>query len=153
MFRLIIVFISILSSYLNYKVFYSYVIQTKVITDFNNQNYQKENFILLQNLDINFPNLSGTAFPMYALLANYYLKFNEPDEVIKITDENNNVNPFLRVNESIKAETYFRLGIRDSSYHYAKIAYENLPLNARHFQQYMAELTWKKNLDKINEVF
>lgn len=151
--RLLIVITSIFLSYLNYKIYNSYVIQSKVIADFNAQSYQSENFILLQNLDLDFPNLSGTAFPMYALLANYYLKNNDLNKVIKITNENSNVNPFLRVNESLKAETYFKLGIRDSSYHYAKIAYENLPLNARHFQQYLTELTWRKDLDEINKVF
>ena len=153
MYRFLFVLISIYVSYLNFKIYDSYKIQALVTEDFNNRKYDKENFVYLQNTDIEFPNLSATAFPMYALLANYHLMFGENDEAIKLLDKNKNVNPFLRVKESIKAETYYRLGIRDSSYKYAKIAYEGLPKNARHFQQYLAELTWRKDIDEINRVF
>lgn len=151
--KLLIVLISVFMTYLNYKVYKSYVVQTKVVVDFNTQKFSKENFIILKNTDINFPNLSGTAFPMYALLANYYLKYGEVDNVLKTVNSFENINPYLRVKESIKAEVFYKLGLRDSSYHYAKIAYENLPLNARHFQQYLTELTWRKDLDEINNVF
>jgi hypothetical protein len=153
MYRFLIVLISIFLAYLNFKIYNSYVLQAKITGDFNSRNYKEENYIKLQNTDINLPNLSGTGFPMYALLANYHLMFGDSDKTLKTLDNYNNVNPYLRVKESIKTEMYYRLGIRDSSYRYAKIAYENLPLNSRHFQQYMAELTWRKDLNEINKVF
>ena len=151
--RFIIILFSIFLTYLNYKIYNSNVVQTKITADFNSRNYKQENFKILQNTDIEFPNLSATAFPMYALLANYYLMYGDIDQSLKILDRFSNINPYLRVNESLKAEAYFRLGVRDSSYHYAKIAHENLPLNARHFQQYLAELTWRKDIEEINKVF
>lgn len=153
MYRILIVLISIYVSYLNFKIYDSYKLQTKVTQDFNNRNYQKENFIVLQNADIEFPNLTATAFPVYVLLANYHLIYGEIDKSINLLDKYQDVNPFLRAKESTKAEIYFRLGVRDSSYKYAKIAFENLPQNARHFQQYLTELTWRKDIDEINKVF
>ena len=71
MFRIIIVSLSIGFAYLNFIVYKSYVLQTSVVVDFNTRDYKKENFVRLENSNISFPSLSGTAFPMYALLANY----------------------------------------------------------------------------------
>lgn len=127
--------------------------QTEIIFDFNKQEFKSENFQKLKNSNIYFPNLSATAFPLYALLAKYQIMFQDYDEALKTLYENNNVNPYMRIKESLLAEAYFNLGMRDSSYHYSKIAYENLPLNARHYQQYISELTYRKDLDEINKVF
>lgn len=153
MFRIILVFLSIGIAYLNFIVYKSYVLQTSVVVDFNTRDYKKENFVRLENSNINFPSLSGTAFPMYALLANYKIMFGDYDGALKLLNENKPINPYLRVRESLKAEVYFRLGIRDSSYYYSKIAHEELPKNARHFQQYITELAWRKDKDEMNRVF
>ena len=59
----------------------------------------------------------------------------------------------MRVKESLKAEIYHSLGIRDSSYYFSKLAYEGLPQNAKHYQQYIKELVYRKDYDKINEIF
>ena len=153
MFRILIISLSIGICYLNFITYKSYVLQTGIVQDFNTLDYKKENFIKLETSKVNFPSLSGTAFPMYALLANYKLMFGDIDGALEILNNHKEVNPYLRVRESIKADAYFRLGIRDSSYYYSKIAHENLPLNVRHYQQYMTELTWRKDLDEINKVF
>ena len=153
MIRILIISLSIGICYLNFIVYKSYVLQTGVVEDFNALDYKKENFVKLENLKTSFPSLSGTAFPIYALLANYKIMFGDVNGALEILNNYKVVNPYLRVRESLKAEAYFRLGIRDSSYHYSKIAYENLPLNARHYQQYMTELTWRKDLDEINKIF
>lgn len=153
MLRIIAILFSLSLAYLNFIIYKSYVVQAKVTADFNQRKYEKENFILLQNIGVEFPNLSGTGFPMYGLLANYQLMFGDLYGALKTLDKFENVNPYLRIKESIKTETYLKLGIRDSSYHYSKIAFDNLPKNARHFQQYFTELTWRKDLNEINEVF
>jgi len=153
MFRIFIVLFSVLICYLNFMIFQSYKVQTGVTSDFNYQEYKEENFVKLKNTNINFPNLSGTGFPMYALLANYNIRYGDLNNALEILNTSTPSNPYLMVRESLKAEVFFRLGIRDSSYYYSKIAYNNLPKNARHFQQYITELTWRKDLEEINNVF
>lgn len=153
MIRFFVIIFSIATCYFNYKVYRSYSTQANVIFDFNKQEFNSENFIKLKNLDISFPNLSATAFPLYALLAKYQIMFQDYNGAINTLHSNGNVNPYMRIKESLLSEAYYNLGIRDSSYFYSKIAYENLPLNARHFQQYITELTHKKDLNKINEIF
>ena len=153
MLRILIISISLGICYLNFIIFNSYILQTEVVKDYNNSDYKKENFIKLENSKVSFPSLSGTAFPMYAILANYKIMYGDYNGALEILNSHKDVNPYLRVRESLKAEAYFRLGVRDSSYHYSKIAHQNLPLNARHYQQYLTELTWRKDLDEINKVF
>ena len=153
MLRIITISLSIGICYLNFLIYKSYVIQTEVVTDFNQKEYKNENYIKLQNFKISFPNLTATAFPMYALLAGYKIMFQDYNGALEILNNNKDVNPYLRIRESLKAEVFFKLGMRDSSYYYSKIAYDNLPMNSRHYQQYLTELTWRKDLDEINEVF
>lgn len=152
-FRILLITFSIIFSYYNYVIFENYRIQTGITFDFNRQEFKSDNYQKLKISDREIPNLTGTAFPLYALLAKYQIMFKDYDEALSILHENNNVNPYLRIKESLLAEAYNILGIRDSSYYYSKIAYENLPLNSRHFQQYITELTYKKDLAKINETF
>ena len=144
---------SLVFSYANFKIYNSYKMQTEIIFDFNKQEFKSDNYKKLMNSDIDFPNLSATAFPLYVLLAKYQIMFQDYNGAINTLNQNNNVNPYMRVKESLLAETYLNLGIRDSSYFYSKIAFENLPQNARHYQQYLKELTFREDLDKINEVF
>jgi TolA-binding protein len=153
MLRFIIILFSAVICYLNFIVFKSYVIQTNVVEDFNTLNFKEENYRKLENTEINFPNISATGFPMYALLANYKIMFQDFNGALEILNNNKDINPYLRVRESLKAEVFFRLGVRDSSYYYSKIAFDSLPRNSRHFRQYVTELTWRKDLDEINKIF
>jgi len=152
-FRILLITFSIIFSYYNYVIFDSYKMQTGITFDFNRQEFKSDNYQKLKNSNIDFPNISATAFPLYAFLAKYQIMFKDYDGALNTLYENNNVNPYMRIKESLLAEAYLNLGIRDSSFHYSKIAYENLPSNSRHFQQYIMELVFRKDLNKINEVF
>ena len=46
--------------------------------------------------------------------------FQDYNGAINTLNQNNNVNPYMRVKESLLAETYLNLGVRDSSYFYLK---------------------------------
>lgn len=153
MIRFLILIVLIISSYANYKVFQSFIVQTKVIGDYNSGNLREENLIRLNNLDINYPNISATAFPLKEIKAMYELRFGDYSSALDMLNNGIKGNPYMRVNESLKAEAFYNLGMRDSSYFYSKIAYENLPGNARHYQQYLTELVFKKDLDEIMKVF
>lgn len=153
MIRFLILVISTLTIYANYKVFVSFKVQLPMTQDFNTNNFRQDNYLKLQNLDRNFPNLSATGFPMNEMLAKYHLRNGKYYEALNLMKSTKNSSPFMRVRESLLAEAYSNLGIRDSSYYYSKEAYENLPGNSRHFQQYIAELTFRKDLNEIKKIF
>lgn len=152
-FRIILIALSIVFSYSNYIIFESYRMQTGIVFDFNKQEFQNENYQILKNSNRDFPNLTATGFPLNALFAKYQLMFEDFNGALNTLFEKDNANPYMRIKESLLSEIYFNLGIRDSSYYYSKIAYENLPLNVRHYQQFITELTYRKDLDEINKTF
>ena len=149
----LIIIVTFCSVYLNYKVYNNYVVQTEITNDFNSGEYGQENFIKIKNLDLSYPNIGASAIPLYAFLAKYQITYKEYYKAIETLNNENNVNPYLMVIESLKSEVYSNLGIRDSAYYYSKIAYENLPKNARHFEQYIKELVQKNDLNSIKKVF
>ena len=127
--------------------------QVTVISDFNTQQYSYENLVKLENTDLNYPNLSATAFPLYAFLATYYIAFEEYDKALKLLDKKQYVNPYLRIRESLMASAYNELGMIDSSYYYSKIAYHELPGNAKHFEQYIKGIVQKKDIQALKKTF
>lgn len=143
----------LISVYYNYKVNQSYKLQTRVVTEFNAGDYKEETYKELLQLDINYPNLSATGFPMYALAAKYKIIFNEYDSALKMLQNSEISNPYLKVRESLKAEAYRYLGVNDSAFYFSKIAFENLPMNVRHFQQYTKELVLLKDYEEIKKIF
>jgi len=153
MLRILIISISLFFCYLNFKVYQSYKVQVEPIFEFNKNEYKSNTYYSLQNFDIDFPNLSATSFPMYSLLARYQISFGDYNKALDLLNESSNVNPYLKVKESLKAEIYHLLGVRDSSFYYSKLAFEGLPQNAKHFQQYIKELVYRKDYDEINKIF
>tara|TARA_B110000238_G_scaffold192747_1_gene228390 strand:+ start:82 stop:1071 length:990 start_codon:yes stop_codon:yes gene_type:complete len=145
--------VCLISIYYNYKVNQSYKLQTKVVTEFNAREYSKETYLKFLQLDISYPNLSATGFPMYALAVKYKIEFNEYDSALKMLQNSEITNPYLRVRESLKAEVYRNLGVNDSAFYFSKKAFENLPMNARHFEQYIKELVLLKNYEEIKKIF
>lgn len=152
-FKAIFLIIFPLIIYSNYIIWNSYVIQTSAITDFNTRKYNSDTYQKLAVLNINFPNLSATAFPMYGLLAMYHIAFEQYSDALETLNNSKDSNPFLRIKESLKADVYHTLGVRDSALYFSKIAYENLPKNTRHYQQYLTELVRLKEIDTIKKIF
>ena len=150
---LFILLVGLYAVYVNYKVYNSYVVQTGVTQNFNTKKFDKENYFKLQNIDITFPNLSVTSFPMSAFLAYFHFVNNQPIKALKLMDSIPSANPYLYAYESMKAEIFNSLGTRDSALYYAKLAHEGLPLNVRHFQQYIQELAYIEDSKTITEVF
>ena len=148
-----LIIISSISVYLNYKAWDSYKMQVGATNDFNTQNYLYKNLVKMENSDLNYPNLSATSFPLYAFLARYYIAFEQYDKALKLLDEEQQVNPHLGIREALKASIYFKLGIKDSSSYYSKIAYQKLPGNAKHYELYMKNLVIKKDIEAIKKIF
>ena len=129
------------------------MIQASVTNEFNTKLYTNEIFLKLKNLDLDFPNLSATTFPQYGFLAQYNIVFRDYKKALEILNKKQKVNPYLYLDQSLKATIYKKLNIRDSAFYYAKIAYENLPGNSLHYEQYMIELVNKRDLKKIKDIF
>ena len=146
-------FASLISIYSNYKVWVSSRFQSGVIPDFNSQSFSSDNYMKFETIDLDYPNLGATALPMKGFYAKYHITFNNYYKALEILRSEENSNRYFKFIESLKAEAYFNLGIRDSAYYYSKEAYENLPQNPLHYQQYIRELTHRKDLKTIKKVF
>jgi len=149
---LFFIFISFFSIISNYYVQQSNIFQTGLITDFNTNSFGNENYMILKAQSNFYPNIGVTSMPIYAQFAKYHIIYQNYDEALKLLNRKNNVNPYLGFIESLKSDLYNRTGVRDSAYHYSKIAYEKIQ-NALHFQNYVRELALKKDLNKIKKVF
>ena len=150
---LILIFISISSSISNYFVWESNVLQTGLITDFNSGSFAAENYMKLKAKQFFYPNIGITALPIYAMLAKYHIANEKYTEALELLNEKNDKNPYIGIVESLKANIYSTLNVRDSAYYYSKKAFEKLPVNALHFEQYIRELVIKKDLKTIKKVF
>ena len=153
-FILLLFLLGLISLISNYKIYKSHVLQYSVLNDFNSQTYKSENFVKLENSDISYPNIGVTVIPSHMMLAKYYIIFKDYYKALDILKkyDDKKSNPYLSFEESLKSEIFLKLGIRDSVFNYAKIAYENLPGNALYFQNYLRELTHKKDIDEIKKI-
>lgn len=150
----ILILLSILSILSNYKIYKSHILQVDILREFNSQKYTNLTYRKLMNHDLSYPNIGVTGIPTYMSLAKYHIMFNENYKAIFLLNSKDGKasNPYLKFEESLKAEVYLKLDVRDSSYYYSRLAYENLPGNPLFFQQYIRELVNRKEIDTIKKI-
>lgn len=132
------IFLSLMLLYLSYKDYQSARVQYLVINELNSggKSLKRSNYQLLTNLDKSFPNISVTALPMYSIQAAYDLAFGNVQSALINAIKARKANPYLGFNESILADIYKKMGLKDSAHFYAKKSYKKLPGNGKHFLQY-----------------
>lgn len=145
------IFFSTILLHLSYKDYHSAKIQNFVINELNSggKTLKKSNYELLKNLDKSFPNLSATALPMYSVQALYDDAFGDTQSALINANKARGVNPYLMFNESVLAQIYKKIGLKDSAHFYSKTAYRNLPGNGKHFLQYANTLIEQNNFQEL----
>jgi len=108
--------------------------------DLNNSTRSESVLGYFPNLNSDLPNLTFTTIPIKAMISRYYRFQQDYTTALKYLDESMNDNPFIKFNESEKAEIYDILKVTDSFKFYAKEAFFGLPKNQRHFLQYSKAL-------------
>ena len=120
--------------------------QGSLLYEFNNAKYNMT-FAQLDEISNDFPNLTETAMPIKTMKARYFYQNGLKDEAYALIRDGMKDNPYIRFNENLLSQFYFNDKQYDSSFHYAKIAFDNIPNNMPHFNLYLQNLVVKR--DKV----
>ena len=126
--------------------------QGRLLYEFNNAQY---NLTLseLEDISDTFPNMTETAMPIKSMKARYYYLNNRKEEAYAYAYAGRKDNPNIYFSENLLAQFYLSEQKLDSAYHYAKLAFDNLPKNKPHFDLYMRTLAAKRDIMTINSTF
>ncbi len=126
--------------------------QGRLLYEFNNAKYTYTRAELDQ-ISHNFPNLTETAMPIKAMKARYYWLAGNKEEALKMAHLGSLDNPKIHFADNLKATFFLEENKIDSSYYYAKKAFDGLPNNMPHYDIYMRNLAYKRDAPAINEAF
>ena len=132
----------------NYYIFKSFKAQKLLIQDQKLSLSVKEVDSLLGF----FPSFSSQAMPLDIYRAKYYLKENNLAEALNKVINAKNVNPHTFISELTIGRVYDNIGIMDSAYKYAKIAYYGWPKHVEHFKFYNELLAKKGDTSEILKI-
>ena len=126
--------------------------QGRLLYEFNNANYTytREE---LDKISHDFPNLTETAMPIKAMKARYYWLAGNKEEAYKMASLGSADNPKIHFGDNLKSLFFLEENKIDSSYYYAKKAFDGLPNNMPHYDMYMRTLAFKRDAAAINEAF
>jgi tetratricopeptide (TPR) repeat protein len=122
--------------------------QGALLYEFNTGSYNMT-LSQLDEISNDFPNLTETAMPIKTMKARYFYNNGLKDQAYDLIRGGMKDNPYIRFNENLLAQFYFNDKQYDSSYHYAKIAFDNIPNNMPHFNLYMQNLAVKRDRDAM----
>ena len=83
----------------------------------------------------------------------FEIAFNEFDSILKYIDKGIEANPYIGYNEVVKSIYYLNKGEIDSSYKYAKKAYDILPNQFNHYDHYLNLIEVKKDTNSLNKIY
>ena len=126
--------------------------QGRLLYEFNNASYTYTRAELDQ-ISHDFPNLTETAMPIKAMKARYYWLAGNKVEAHKMVELGALDNPKIHFADNLKAQFFIEENKIDSSYYYAKKAFDGLPNNMPHYDIYMRNLAYKRDAPAINEAF
>ena len=126
--------------------------QGRLLYEFNNANYTYSRDELDQ-ISHDFPNLTETAMPIKAMKARYYWLSGNKEEAYKMASLGSADNPKIHFADNLKSLFFLEENKIDSSYYYAKKAFDGLPNNMPHYDMYMRTLAYKRDAAAINEAF
>jgi O-antigen ligase/tetratricopeptide (TPR) repeat protein len=122
--------------------------QGALLYEFNNGSYNMT-LAQLDEISNEFPNLTETAMPIKSMKARYFYNNGLKEQAYDLIRGGLKDNPYIRFNENLLSQFYFNDKQYDSSYHYAKIAFDNIPNNMPHFNLYMQNLVVKRDRDAM----
>lgn len=153
-----LVFLMIFACYGTLRIFNSYKEQVFLLESVNSDNFtidSDEKWLMIQNLEVEFPNISATTVPLKSIQAQFYLYNDSVDKGMQILNKSisNQENPYIMLSEALKAKVFNSYAMVDSSYVYAKKAFEGLPRNPFHFAELTRALKLINQPDSITYFF
>lgn len=152
-FKHILTTVLLVCLFFNYQLFQSLIVQQDLINEFNTQTIKSETLDKLENLNINFPNVTITALPLRTIKANYLYRFGRVEEALELLNSKVIDNQYIHYNEYLKSQIYYELKDIDSSKYYAKQAYFSLPQNPLHFERLAFAYAFEGQFDSITTSF
>ena len=138
--------------YVNYKSFKSSPIQTALLFDWNNQSFRIP-LELIEQADLDFPNLSRTTIPLKLLKGRYYKNIDSINLALDQYHQALKINPYLKIVESQLSLLYFDIEEYDSAYYYGKDAFLFYPNNNIHRHAYFQSLVHKRDSIELDRSF
>ena len=135
------------------RIYNSYSQQRFILTDLNQSSWSERSEEFVENIEVDFPNLSLTALNLKAAKAQYYLYKNDFKKGLALLDESikENSNPYIMFNEATYAKIYNAVGVRDSAYYFARKAFKGLPRNPFHFSE-LARMYAQQSISDITYI-
>ena len=139
------------SIFVSFKVFTSFRLQKKLISDFNNNiTYVDSTFV--STLNSNLPNITVTTLPISTLKANY-ISSTYRDSIMDLLKSGDKANPFLHYSDILRAAIYTNENNLDSALYFSKRAFYSIPNNELHSTTYLNVLTKLKDTVEMTNVF
>lgn len=147
---LILIFLSIIAFYFSYSTFKAYRLENDTLIDLakNESNYEYSAKEIIDRIP-SFPNVATNSHPFIELAGIYSLKQKEYPEALKYFNLSQKINPYTGRAEWYKYRIYKELGNKDSSYTYAKKAFEIRPRSEDYYLSALVVEANKKDTTSI----
>lgn len=154
-FKYVVLILTLISLYGFIRIYNSYTQQMFILSDQNSDSWNNRSWEFIENMEVDFPNLTATALPIKTVQAQYYLYNDSINKGMKLLDEviKDKTNPFIMLQEGLKAKYFNTLGQKDSAYYYSRKAFSGIPRNPLHLAELIRSLNSEKKKDSINEYF
>ena len=139
-------------TYVNYKSFISSPFQAALLEDWNKQSYRLP-LDLIEEVDLDFPNISPTTIPLKLLKGRYYKNMDSIDLALDYYHQSLKINPYLKIVESQLSLLYFDIEEYDSAYYYGKDAFLFYPDNNIHRHAYFQSLVNRRDSTELDTSF
>ena len=139
-------------TYVNYKSFKSSPFQAALLDDWNKQSYRLP-LDLIEEVDLDFPNITPTTIPLKLLKGRYYKNMDSIDLALDYYHQSLKINPYLKIVESQLSLLYFDIEDYDSAYYYGKDAFLFYPNNNVHRHAYFQSLVNKRDSTELDRSF
>ena len=156
--NILVVFISLGSSFIAYRTYKSFVQARTFTLHFNTRQFQDVTEEFIDELIVDIPNISATTIPIKAVKGMYlsYKKNSSEQDIYYAKKYFNSAiddNPFIKIPEAELSKIYFLEQQSDSAIYYGKIAFEGISKNPIHFAHYAAALASVGDTATIRNIY
>ena len=156
--NILIVFLSLGSSFIAYRTYKSFVQARMFTLHFNTRQFQDVTEEFIDELIVDIPNISATTIPIKAVKGMYlsYKKNSSEQDIYYAKKYFNSAihdNPFIKIPEAELSKIYFLEQQSDSAIYYGKIAFEGISKNPIHFAHYAAALASVGDTATIRNIY
>lgn len=151
--RIFILLLLVASFFSNYKVFDSFKDQLVMLSSFNANKFPQSDFKILEDINYKYPNLTVTGLPIASIVSLYYMGTENYHKGLALNRENISINPYIGFTEHAQSRIFYKANQLDSTYHYAKIAFDKFPNNQAHSSTFQQVLERLNKFDELEEMF